>query len=208
MKQILYIFIFMLPAFSCFAQDNEFDNAVRKSVEHHMKEYPQSTLKDLYKNFFQDVYGPGHLVNDTAAAKNYLLKELDSYTETTGKMAEPTGFRHNYQRINLSVIKNNIIDVDLFFDAFLQSAKEINPIDIEDWKMEWQRIETVIRSMQLTLPDYEKDSNEIKERINEGKYVGHHSKLFNEAYKPHYRIISTKIYNEVIAPILNSNTQN
>ena len=43
-----------------------------------------------YKNFFQDKFGPGHIVSDTIAAGNYLRREMASYTETEGEIAEPT----------------------------------------------------------------------------------------------------------------------
>lgn len=205
MKIFFSLFILLITVMNGYAQNNDgFENAVRQSVEHHIKEYPHSTLKDLYKSFFQDVYGPGHLINDTVAAKNYLRKELESYTEITGKIAEPTGFRHNFYRVNLSVLKNGILPFDLFFDAFMQSAATVEQVDTEGWRQEWQRIEAVIRSMGLVLPDYEKDNQEIKDRLNEGKYIGHHSELFNKIYKPHYRIISTKVFNEKLLPLIES----
>ncbi len=187
--------------------DEKTELAIRHSVERQLQEYPKSTLKDLYKSFFQDVYGPGHLINDTAAAKNYLMHELGSYQQPEGKTAEPTGYRHNYYRVNLSVIKNNIVPFDLFFDAFLQSARELKPVSIDEWKKEWQYIESVIRSMHLSLPGYEHDNNEITKQLNEGTYVGHHSRRYNDAYKPHYRIISTKAYHNIILPEITRNSK-
>ena len=52
-----------------------FERAVREAVTRQMAAYPQSTLKDLYKNFFQDRFGPGHIIADTAAG-SYLRWEL------------------------------------------------------------------------------------------------------------------------------------
>ena len=37
--------------------------------------YPLSTLADLYKSFFQDEFGPGHLLADEAGALSYLDRE-------------------------------------------------------------------------------------------------------------------------------------
>jgi len=203
MKQLTFLFVIVISCIQCFSQEkNNFEKKVQLSVEQYLKIYPQSTLKDLYKNFFQDTYGPRHIVNDTLAAKNYLLNELNSYTEAVGIMAEPTGWQHNFHRVNLSVIKNNIIPFDTFFEAFIQSANNTKPININDWKKEWLGIETIIRSMQLSLPNYEQDYNEIKIRLEEGKYIGHHSELFREIYKPHYRIISTPIYKLKLLPLL------
>ena len=52
--------------FSCnmYGQEDE----IRQAVAGQMHIYPKSTLRDLYKNFFQDLFGPGHIVSDTASA--------------------------------------------------------------------------------------------------------------------------------------------
>lgn len=201
-KHSFLLFIFTSFAMPFFAQDNNFENTVRESVRHQMEKYPQSTLKDLYKHFFQDRYGPGHIINDTVAAGKYLLRELDSYTTITGEIAEPTGWQHNFYRVNLSVIKDKLIPYDVFLSAFVRSVSGIRPIPIEDWKQEWGEIEDIIKSMGLSLPDYEKDNEEIDAKLEKGNYVGHHSDIFNKAYSPHYRIVSSQIYEEELLPLL------
>ena len=45
---------------------------IRRAVERQLRMYPKSTLQDLYKNFFQDYFGPGHIVSDTLSAGAYL----------------------------------------------------------------------------------------------------------------------------------------
>jgi hypothetical protein len=157
-------------------------------------------LKDIYKSFFQDRYGPGHIINDTTAVNRYLLNELNSYSEITGVITEPTGWQHNFYRVNLSVIKDSLVPREVLLDAFIRSANEIEPIPVQEWKKEWVQIEKIVKSMELSLPDYDKDSAEIEERLKEGNYVGHHSDAYNNAYKPHYRIISKKIFEKEILP--------
>lgn len=179
-----------------------FEDAVRLAVARQMETYPKSTLKDLYKNFFQDKFGPGHIIGDTTAAGNYLRRELASYTKTAGALAEPTGWEGNFLRVNLSVIKNNQVPYDVFFDAFVRSVNGIRPIAVAEWQKEWHQIEKIIRSMNLSLPDYESDKVEIENRLNKGEYVGHHSKLFEDRYSPHYRIISRAIFEKEILPLL------
>lgn len=183
MKHLICITIFFHTFMSVFTQNNGVSgNAVRESVECQIKAYPESTLKDLYKHFFQDRFGPGHIINDSVAAKNYLLEELNSFTETSYEMIEPTGWQHNFYRVNLSVVKDKYIPFDLFFNAFLESANNVETVAIDDWKLEWMQIENIINAMELSLPDYEKDKDEIKNRLDEGKYMGHHSQRFNDTY--------------------------
>lgn len=183
-------------------EEKNFEDAVRRAVIRQMEAYPKSTLKDLYKNFFQDKFGPGHIVSDTTGAGNYLRRELTSYTIAEGALAEPTGWEGNFYRVNLSVIKNNQIPYDRYFDAFVRSVNGIQPVPVLEWQKEWLRIEAVIRAMNLSLPGYETDEVEIEERLDKGEYVGHHSKVFEDTYSPHYRIISKRIFEEEILPLL------
>ena len=200
-------YISIIFCFCCFClkavEDKNFGQEVRKAVTRQMQTYPKSTLKDLYKNFFQDKFGPGHLIDDTVSAGKYLRYELDSYSDISGEIAEPTGWEGNFLRVNLSVIKTGIIPYDTFFDAFIRSIHNIRPVPVADWTKEWKEIENVISSMNLPLPDYEKDKKEINDRLEQGIYVGHHSKIFEETYTPHYRIISKSIFKEELEPLLN-----
>jgi hypothetical protein len=164
--------------------------------------YPASTLKDLYKHFFQDKFGPGHIIADTASAGSYLRAELEGLTESEGPVAEPTGWAGNFYRVNLSVIKNNQLSYEAYFDAFIRSVQGIVPPTVDEWQKEWARIEAVIRSMSLPLPAYEADRKEIDSLLARGVYVGHHSRQFEAHYAPHYRIISKEIYEKELLPLI------
>lgn len=199
---LLMAFSLLLCVGATAAEKKDFKEAVRQAVTRQMETYPKSTLKDLYKNFFQDKFGPGHIISDTTGAGNYLRRELASYAVAEGALAEPTGWEGNFFRVNLSVIKNNQIPYDRYFDAFVRSVNGIRPVPVSEWQKEWHRIEAVIRSMNLSLPGYEEDQAEIEERLDKGEYVGHHSKVFEDTYSPHYRIISKEIFEKEILPFL------
>lgn len=179
--------------------------AIRHSVERQMSIYPRSTLHDLYKHFFQDFFGPGHLVADPAAAGKYLRSELRSCDTCRGPLYEPTGYRGNFYRVNLSVVKEGTIPYRTYFDAFVRSVDNIKPLSIPEWIKEWQIIESVIDEMDLGLLHYEEDKGEIAGLLREGKYVMHHSPEFSEAYEPHYRIFEKKIFEKEILPLLLKN---
>lgn len=38
------------------------EDLIRAAVERQITMYPNSTLRDIYKNFFQDRFGPGHIM--------------------------------------------------------------------------------------------------------------------------------------------------
>ena len=66
-RNLLISFFCLLCLWVSAAEKVDFDKAVRTAVERQMQFYPKSTLKDLYKNFFQDKFGPGHIISDTTA---------------------------------------------------------------------------------------------------------------------------------------------
>ena len=53
---------------------------VERVVKWQLENYPESRLTDLYKNFFQDKFGPGHMVADTASAGAYIRRESLIFT--------------------------------------------------------------------------------------------------------------------------------
>lgn len=186
-------------------QHNSTDRAIIEAVEKQMKMYPESTLRDLYKNFFQDYFGPGHIIANTEAANNYLQQELSSVTEFEGEDYEYTGYRGKMVRVNLKVIADGRVEYDKYLDAFLRSVNGITPPSIEEWRAEWAKIDSVIRAMDIELDDAEKDRQEIRQLLDDNKFVMHHSRQFNEHYAPHYRIIERTIFEEEILPLIGKN---
>ena len=47
-------------------------DSIRGSIKYQLQHYPASQYRDIYKNFMQDYFGPGHILNDTSAAGKYL----------------------------------------------------------------------------------------------------------------------------------------
>ncbi|MDR1332721.1 MAG: hypothetical protein LBK07_11545 [Tannerella sp.] len=198
---IIMVAMWMMGCVACNSQST-FDGAVEAAVHRQLETYPKSTLKDLYKNFFQDRFGPGHLVQDTASSGSYLRDELSSFDRTSGAYYEPAGWEGNYCRVNLSVVKENLVPYDVYFDAFVRSVNGIAPPSVEEWAKEWHEIDAIIQKMNLSLTDCDVDRKEIFNMLEQGEYVAHHSKTFEENYSPHYRIMEKSIFEKEIRPFL------
>jgi hypothetical protein len=168
------------------------------SVRNQLILYPESRLQDLYKNFFQDRFGPGHLIPDTAMAGEYLRSELASYSQSDNPLLEPIGWEGNFYRVSADVIKRELIPYSVYLNAFVESANTTPEVSPEEWEKEWDKILSVIEQMHLNLPDYEADKAHIQQLIRSGKYAVHHSKAFEEAYRPHYRIIRKVVYDKIV----------
>ena len=177
-----------------FAQQNYQD-----AVERMLEKYPQSTLQDIYKSFFQDCFGPGHLISDTTAAREYLHRELMGMGETAMPYYEPAGDGKNYYRVSLAVIKDGIVTEEAFFDAFIESAGKVTFPAIEKWTEKWAEILEVIPA---NIENYPRDKAMIDSVLAEGKYAVHHSRRFNEVYHPHYRLIDKVTFENKLLPLI------
>ena len=196
--------LLLLIAFVCaHAQTKCVDAAnVRSAVERMVADYPHSTLQDIYKSFFQDNFGPGHAVPDSAQAASWLRGELAKVERLDVQLYEPTGYNGNYYRVSLAAVASGKVQQDALLSAFLRSVRAVQPSEVEAWVQEWEQIENVISKMELALPNYEADAKAIKEMLATGHYAVHHSRLYNEHYEPHYRIIAKDIFEREILPLL------
>ena len=170
-------------------------DSIRAALEYQRQTYPASQYRDVYKNFMQDYFGPGHILNDIEAAGNYLQHELQNSEKFEGPDFEPTGFEGNFYRVNLRLIKDGTIPYDIFFDAFVKSIQGIIPPDGEKWMKIWSEIDNEIQLMGLCFENEEQDREALSEQFRQGNYIVHHSNAFNEANNFHYRIISRDIFN-------------
>lgn len=152
--------------------------------------HPQSRLQDIYKSCFQDVYGPGHLIDDTASAVAYLDWELAQMDYADTVLYEPTGIDGNFYRINLSLVKDGKLSKDLLLQAFVESANDLEAMPVAQWADQWRQIVGVISRMPLQLPDFAQDSLMLEQLLQRGEYVMHHSDAYSNAYAPHYRIVA------------------
>jgi hypothetical protein len=172
--------------------------------------YPESRLQDIYKSFCQDNLGPGHLIPNPEAAKAYLLEELQAFREdiVNGLYDKPAlryvsvGDAGNYVRVDLSVVLDRLVDEETLLAAFVKSAKEGITLSTDEWKEKWAAVAAVIRKDFPDLPDAEKDLAAIDSLMAEGHYILHHSRIFNETYHPHYRIVARDIFENELKPLL------
>mgnify|MGYP006902054586 CR=1 FL=1 len=197
------IVIYLIIAMTIFAgcRDNA-RKVIRDSVKDKLDTYPASTLRDLYKSYFQDYYGPGHLISDTTRARKYLEYELglEDYKDTV--MLDPAGYEGNFYRVNLLLLKEGTIPTDVFMKYFLESAGSVQPLPVPDWKKRWEVIQSEIDAVSPDLPGYAADREFIDSLLRQGEFVVHHSDLFIQTYHPHYRIIHREIFDEHLSGYL------
>lgn len=177
-------------------------DSVSLAIDYQLTHYPASQYRDVYKNFMQDFFGPGHILADTAASARYLRQELAEEGPFEGPLYEPTGFRGNFYRVNLSLIRDSVVPYDVFFASFVESVQAITPPLADEWMRTWSMIDSVITARGITFPDEEADRSALRQQFSEGNFIAHHSRRFNDSVRFHYRIISRSRFEADILPLV------
>ena len=180
MRKLLLV-LALACSFSLFGQSID-TIAVRSAIERQLVTYPESTLQDIYKSFYQEHFGPGHIISDTALARRYLMRELSEMDKNQSPYFEPTGSQGDYVRVYLSA-------------ANLWQEPTVN------WMEKWEAIVSIIQANKMEVQGFETDLPLLTEAAQNNQAV-HHSRRYNDAYHPHYRIVERCIFERELYPTL------
>ncbi len=161
-----------------------------EAVREQLARYPQSALGDLYKSFFQDSFGPGHLLDDLGQTRLSFERELAAMQSRGRWASEPCGLGRNFHRIPMDLIVDGIVDREEYYDSFLASARSFPRPELAGWKAEWDTILTALRPLKARITDFETDAKRIEALLRSGSYAIGHSERYRSAYDPHYRIFT------------------
>lgn len=196
MKSIITILIMTMGIFMSGAQDID-KMALRMAIERQLTVYPESTLQDVYKAFYQEHFGPEHMITDTTAVRNYLDYELAHCDDQVGHLYyEPIGVDGNYVRVYLKAVTDGLITADELLQAFIDSAAACKEPAI-DWETKWNVIVEVIDQMK---PGFGANERDMLREASVKKQAVHHSRQYNAAYNPHYRIVERGIFEMLLKP--------
>lgn len=183
-----------------------FRELIRLSVDKELRLYPECSLQDIYKYFFQDQFGPGHLIGDVSTVNKFLDEELRLMKGSVMPNIERTGWQGNFVRVNLRLVKEGILPKELFVQSFCDSVNGVSFQSMNVWVKRWFSISHIIKVAYPDFPYFESDFNYIKRCLLNGEYVLSHSKIFKMIYRPHYRIIDFSIFNKRIKPYLSGSS--
>ena len=195
----LILILALACSFSLFGQSID-TVAVRSAIERQLTSYPESTLQDIYKSFYQEHFGPGHINSDTASARRYLMSELSEMGKTQSPYFEPTGSQGDYVRVYLSAVADSLITAEQLLDAFVRSANSRQEPTVS-WLEKWQAIVSIILANKMELEGFVNDLPLLTEAARNSQAV-HHSRRYNEAYHPHYRIVERSIFELELKPFI------
>jgi hypothetical protein len=198
MKTLITLAITAMCLVGC--DTNSENKRIEQAVSTLISQYPEATLQDIYKSFYQERFGPGHMIPNVENARNYLMSEMEQAAENTGAYFEPTGSEGKYVRIYLNAVSDGKIGAEQLLDAFVESANNVEP-RADKWADQWANIVKVIEEKQLPVKMNDELKQLLKECSEQDEAV-HHSETYNQAYRPHYRIVERNIFERQLKPLL------
>lgn len=200
MKRILSLLLLWVSTPLLISAQNFSNEQIKSFIDENLLWYPKSTLQDLYKSFYQSVYGPEHLVTDSLSVIAYINKELEMEQYDKAPRVEYLGISKEFVRVSLD--KEGLVPKELIASCFIRSSQYKSNISIADFHGQWLEVVRYITENGIQLNNFSQDSLYIENLLSKGKYVWVHSPQYKAAYKPHYRVVSREIFEREIQPLL------
>lgn len=165
---------------------------VSQLLSMHLKRYPAMQLDDIYKLLHQAALGPGHAVDNPAAAR----KRLDEETATLGSGAaepaqdiiSPDG---RLGRVHLRAYLAHGGELGMLHRAFVETANSY-PSSPEKLAKFCGCLGDLAAAGGI--PFAQEEVVAYFDKIAQARYpVVHHSKAFRDAYHPAYRVIAVDL---------------
>jgi hypothetical protein len=170
---------------------------IKKIILSEYELHPQATLIDYYKLFFQGSFGPGHFIESEEKARNFLQKELASATSFENHLYQDVSFLGKFYRINLAIIKYQLVSFEDFFEGFIKSSQAAPNLSYDEWLNHWQQIESILKKSSVKITDFDEASHHLSELFEQKNYLVSHSIIYRKKYNPHYRLFSERQFNKL-----------
>jgi len=164
---------------------------ISKLIYLELQRFPQAELIDIYKLFHQDYFGPGHFIVNKKGIISYLITELDNmHDKDEQPLNQDISCLNSFVRVDIRWISQGYISVDDLAEMFWKSSVEKLDQPIA-WHLHWQKIYEMLHKEH---PDFNCDNADQISNYAQKEKALHHSDIYRKVYRPHYRIISKKLW--------------
>jgi hypothetical protein len=101
-------------------------------------------------------------------------------------------------------VKDGLITPEQLLWAFLDSAKPQQQ-PTHDWSTKW---DVIVKAVDEIKPGFGQEERELLRQASLQNQAVHHSRDYNAAYHPHYRIINRHIFEQQLKPALEKQQKN
>lgn len=147
--------------------------------------YPELRPTDLLKGLHQSTFGCGHLVNDPAAAADFIRREAEGCKPANGPVIEPLD--GGFFRVHLSGLAGSGLKAEELAYLFAVSA-EVACGSEEEIEARLSVLLELAKEGELPF-SYEETLEAVEDWRQRGYPACHHSEQFRAAYAPAYRVL-------------------
>jgi hypothetical protein len=161
-------------------------------IQAHLARYPVSEIADVYKLLHQATFGPGHLIEDKRAAREFLHQECDQLTPSENaalvECIHPTG---EIVRVHLRPYLALTTRLNWLLDAFVRSAGQVTG-DPAVMAQRWVQFASLCETDEAFGERFARREIQLFSRFRAGETwpAVHHSPAYERAYHPKYRVLT------------------
>jgi len=160
-----------------------------KLITSHVNRYPLMQIQDIYKLLFQGTMGVDHYLPNSQTFEEKLAAEMDHILADSSlplwEAIRPDG---KIVRLNLAACKSRTCEISYIASLCYWTANLFQG-DLGDLKNAWNTFQRLchshrIQKFPLDLVD------QFSHQIEKNRFLPmHHSKIYQQAYKPAYRLV-------------------
>ena len=168
-----------------------------KLITQHLSWYPLMEPRDVYKLLYQGALGSEHIISSPENFKSYLLSELDKLNaDPVERLLEPVRADMTLLRLNLRAWKARQIEPDQLITALLDTGEM--PIGTQALlQATWVRFIELCEIRRINQFSTDTVYGFAAWLVEMAFPVVHHSDIYRRAYRPAYRLISSKFIPEL-----------
>jgi len=165
--------------------------SIKDLISEQQSKYNLITVQDIFKLFYQSVFGVKHLLKDPIASKKYLYEEYSQIDTKDEPLFENISLDGNIVRVNLKSFKFRKLSIEKLFEVMTISADQITG-DLTILKKYWEEFEDLVKKGYFNF-----DLGEIKKYNDKLQKIPkeiYHSQIYIKKYDPSYRVVRKDIF--------------
>ena len=194
MRKLFYLIVLILAVYSISIKASGVKNISEKEkfqeiIIRQFQRYPEMKIQDLYKFIHQAGFGSEHAVKDTAMVRRWLNEEWEKVDSVNIEPVKDTiNPFDNIVRVNLRSSKFYGLSKEKILNDFINTANYYKGKK-KRFEQFWNWAEQISEKIHL---DKKEMSQFIKQMKKKNYPAVHHSSIYEEKYKPAYRVIMVK----------------
>jgi hypothetical protein len=168
------------------------DDALVGMIQTHLARYPAAQVADVYKLLHQATFGPGHLITDKRAAREFLEQECGQLTSSSAEaLVESIHPAGEIVRVHLRPYLAISERLNWLLDAFVRSAEHVEGSRVV-MAQRWHAFESLCEGDEAL--GERMPMREVRLfgtfRADELWPAVHHSPAYVAVYQPKYRVLT------------------